>query len=71
MLALAGCGFPSIDGEVVYQGKHIELHADPSLPVCTESIKNADALLEATAQLLGAPVPDVEFTLYGENVDVL
>jgi len=61
---------PSIDNEVVFEGRHIELHADPSIPVCRSSVDSEDVYVEAVARLLDLPVPDVRYFLYTSDVSV-
>jgi hypothetical protein len=70
LLALvAGCYPPDIPGAIVTHSRHIELHADPSRPVCDGSLAHADAYLEATADFLGTPVPQVTYYLYATTFD--
>lgn len=69
LVALVACSPPGIPGEVVTRGRHLELHADPRLPVCAESIDHVDDFIEATADVLGVPAPDVTYYLYDGAVE--
>ncbi len=69
LVALVACNPQGIPGEVVTRGRHLELHADPRIPVCAESIAHVDDYLEATAALLGVDVPDVTYYLYDGDVE--
>lgn len=69
LVALVACSPPGIFGEVVTRGRHVELHADPRLPICAESIDHVDDFIEATADLLGVPAPDVTYYLYDGAVE--
>src|SRR5262245_11616160 len=68
LVFVVACADPSIDGEVVHRGDHIELHAAPALPVCDASLASADRYLEAVGDYLGVAVPQVRYYFYDEPI---
>ncbi len=68
LVAVAACSPPDIPGAVVSRGRHVELHAAPTLPVCDEALTVADSYLEALGDLLDTPVPEVTYYLYDGEV---
>jgi hypothetical protein len=60
---LAGC-LPELDNAVVVRGRHVNVYADPAIPVCKRAIAIADRYVEDTAALLAIPPPSVDYFLF-------
>lgn len=63
LLSLAAC-VPELGDAVVIQGRHVTVHAAPTVPVCEEAVAIADRFVEDLAESLGVRPPAIAYYLF-------
>ena len=60
----AGCLPELNEAAVVVKGRHVTVHATPTVPVCEDAVAVADRFVEDASAMLGVPPPPIDYYIF-------